>query len=178
MKTIVVPAKMPCSCTPSGGDRKHCCCGGSSGGSGGGSGTGTTIHPALIENGSETWTPSPSYAGTSRSSAFQPSFLEAALGLRRRNIGSYRKLLRKTIRWFPVQLVPQALARRLIPQCIVAPAYRLKLRQMVASLALCMAPLVFSSYLPPHPTKRTSSTAGRRRPPDTSKSARLPLWAI
>jgi hypothetical protein len=70
---------MPCSCAPSGCDRKRCCCGGSSGGSGDGSRTGTTIYPVLIENGSATATPSPSHAGTHGSLPFNDPFWKLLL---------------------------------------------------------------------------------------------------
>ena len=91
IKTIIVPAETNCSCGPSGGGRKRCCCcGGSSGGTT--SGTTSTIYPVLIQNGSATWTPSPSYGGAHGPLPFNDPFwkiLFAAIALILAAIGSY-----------------------------------------------------------------------------------------
>ena len=60
--TVIAPAKLPCTCQPDPSNR-CCCCGGGPRGTGG-TGSGTSPYPVLIKEGSMTWVPSPSYAGT------------------------------------------------------------------------------------------------------------------
>ncbi|KAN0069051.1 hypothetical protein V8E54_012680 [Elaphomyces granulatus] len=64
IKTVVGPSKNPCPCAPGGGFKKHCCCNDGPGGTGSTSSSTTAPYPVLIENGTATWTPSPSYSGT------------------------------------------------------------------------------------------------------------------